>query len=75
MLLIEEQSQEKESWERELEELKKEMESAKKEAEEADRVASQDEIAAVEAHRDVTMAQIDTWLREVRITPVGVPCF
>lgn len=63
--LAEEQSEEQRRWQEELEALRQEMEQARKEAKEAELLAVQDEIAAVEKQRDITMAQIEAWLREV----------
>lgn len=63
--LTKEQLDEKKKWRDELTELKQEMERVKKEAEEAQRLALQDEVAAVEQQRDVAMAHIQDWQREV----------
>lgn len=71
--LTEEQLEEKRRWQDELEELRQQMERMKKEAEEAQRVALQDEIAVVEKQRDVALAHIESWLREVQTSGrVGV---
>ncbi|XP_064837576.1 RING finger protein 214-like isoform X3 [Oncorhynchus masou masou] len=63
-LLIEEQNQEKLMWERELADLNTEMEHLQEESEETTQRALQEEIAALEMQRDVTMSEVDDWLKE-----------
>lgn len=63
--LIEEQNEEQRRWQEELDELRQEMEQVRKEAQEAELLALQDEIAAVEKQREVAMARVEAWLREV----------
>nr|XP_046176775.1 RING finger protein 214-like isoform X1 [Oncorhynchus gorbuscha] len=63
-LLIEEQNQEKLMWERELADLNTEMERLQEESEETTQRALQGEIAALEMQRDVTMSEVDDWLKE-----------
>ncbi|CAB1316305.1 unnamed protein product [Coregonus sp. 'balchen'] len=63
-LLIEEQNQEKLMWERELADLNTEMERLQKESEEATQRALREEITALEMQRDVTMSEVDDWLKE-----------
>ncbi|KAJ8266305.1 hypothetical protein GJAV_G00128890 [Gymnothorax javanicus] len=62
--LMEEQCQEKLTWERELAELRKEAEGARKEAEEACQSALKDEVLALEMQRDVTISQMEEWIAE-----------
>lgn len=64
--LTEEQSEEQRRWQEELDGLRQEMERVKKGVQEAELLALQDEIAAVEKQRDVAMAHIEAWLREVQ---------
>lgn len=63
--LLEEQTEEQQRWQEELEELRNEMEQVRKQAEEATQLALQNETAVVEKQRDVAMANIDTWQKEV----------
>ncbi|KAG7483982.1 hypothetical protein MATL_G00043960 [Megalops atlanticus] len=62
--LIEEQSQEKQTWERELAELQKEVDRLRGEAEEANQAALKDEISALEMQREVTISQVEEWIAE-----------
>ncbi|KAJ8383679.1 hypothetical protein AAFF_G00216500 [Aldrovandia affinis] len=62
--LIEEQSQEKLAWERELAELQKEADRLRKEADEASQVVLRDELSALEIQREVTILQVDEWIAE-----------
>ncbi|XP_036381099.1 RING finger protein 214 [Megalops cyprinoides] len=62
--LIEEQSQEKQTWERELAELQKEVDRLHGEAEEANQAALRDEISALEMQREVTISQVEEWIAE-----------
>ena len=72
--LTEEQSEEQRRWQEELDELRQEMERVRKEAQESDLVALQDEIAAVEKQREVAMARIESWLREVHTAQMYGVC-
>lgn len=64
-ILIEEQTDEQQKWQEELQELRHKVEQVRKQAEEATQQALQDEIAAIEKQRDVAMAHIETWQKEV----------
>ncbi|XP_061105899.1 RING finger protein 214 isoform X2 [Conger conger] len=62
--LIEEQCQEKLTWEHELAELQKEADRLCSEAEEANQSALRDEISALEMQREVIISQVEEWIAE-----------
>ncbi|XP_062309366.1 RING finger protein 214 [Osmerus eperlanus] len=65
-LLTEEQGEEKQTWARELSELNTEMGRLHREAEEAGLAALRDEMAALEVYRDMSLSQVNDWLKEAR---------
>ncbi|KAJ8348486.1 hypothetical protein SKAU_G00270750 [Synaphobranchus kaupii] len=62
--LIEEQCQEKLTWEHELAELQKEADRLCKETEESSQSALRDEISALEMQKEVTISQVEEWVAE-----------
>ncbi|XP_073695704.1 RING finger protein 214 isoform X2 [Garra rufa] len=63
-LLIEEQSQEKLSWEQEIADLRVEMETLCRQAEQASQTVLQDEIAALEMQKELALSQVEDWIAD-----------
>ncbi|KAL1274946.1 hypothetical protein QQF64_027760 [Cirrhinus molitorella] len=63
-LLIEEQSQEKLSWEQEIADLRVEMETLCRQAEQASQTVLQDEIAALEMQKELALSQVEDWITD-----------
>ncbi|XP_039514765.1 RING finger protein 214-like [Pimephales promelas] len=61
-MLIEEQSQEKLSWEQEIADLRVEMETLCRQAEQASQTVLQDEIAALEMQKELALSQVEDWI-------------
>lgn len=61
-MLIEEQSQEKLSWEQEIADLRVEMETLCRQAEQASQTVLQDEIAALEMQEKLALSQVEDWI-------------
>ncbi|XP_051750904.1 RING finger protein 214 [Ctenopharyngodon idella] len=63
-MLIEEQSQEKLSWEQEIADLRVEMETLCRQAEQASQTVLQDEIAALEMQKELALSQVEGWIAD-----------
>ncbi|XP_072531680.1 RING finger protein 214 isoform X2 [Salminus brasiliensis] len=63
-LLIEEQNNDKVSWEQEIADLQTEHERLSKQVEEASQIALKDEIAVLESERELAISQIEDWIAE-----------
>ncbi|KTF93470.1 hypothetical protein cypCar_00035742, partial [Cyprinus carpio] len=63
-MLIEEQNQEKLSWEQEIADLRVEMETLCREAEQASQTVLQDEIAALEMQKELALSQVEDWIAD-----------
>ncbi|XP_051534514.1 RING finger protein 214 [Myxocyprinus asiaticus] len=63
-MLIEEQSQEKLTWEQEIADLRVEMETLCRQAEHANQTALQDEIAALEMQKELAVSQVEDWIAD-----------
>uniref|UniRef100_A0A8C2IFX9 RING-type domain-containing protein n=1 Tax=Cyprinus carpio TaxID=7962 RepID=A0A8C2IFX9_CYPCA len=63
-MLIEEQSQEKLSWEQEIADLRVEMETLCRQAEQASQTVLQDEIAALEMQKELMLSQVEDWIAD-----------
>lgn len=61
-MLIEEQNQEKLSWEQEIADLRVEMETLCRQAEQASQTVLQDEIAALEMQKELALSQVEDWI-------------
>ncbi|KAG9282139.1 RING finger protein 214 [Astyanax mexicanus] len=62
--LIEEQNNDKLSWEQEIADLQTENERLSKQLEETNQIALKDEIAALESQRELAISQIEDWIAE-----------
>ncbi|XP_043094730.1 RING finger protein 214 isoform X5 [Puntigrus tetrazona] len=63
-MLIEEQNQEKLSWEQEIADLRVEMETLCRQAEQASQTVLQDEIAALEMQKELALSQVEDWIAD-----------